>query len=113
MRSLHRVGAVEGFVEDQHTRIVNESSGHLDSLSHSLRVATDVAIGGVLHLDQTDCSLHRGQRVGQLGEGGGVSHVLTAGHEAIHTALLRDEGHLAVDGVVGTGRSSVDGDRAP
>ena len=55
LETLARVGAVEGLVEDQHIRVVDERGGDLGALAHALRVAAHRPILGVLQLDEGDC----------------------------------------------------------
>ena len=55
--SLHRVGAVQRLVEQQHPRVVDERGGDLDPLPHPLRIAADRPIGRAGHIDQGDAAL--------------------------------------------------------
>ena len=59
VEALARIHPVEGLVEDQDGRVVDEGRGHLGALAHPLRVGRERAVGGARQLDRREGPLDR------------------------------------------------------
>jgi hypothetical protein len=110
LHALARVHAVEGLVEQEQRRVVDEGAGHLHSLAHALGVRLDLAVLGVLHLDRGQRLLGgHGTQTVQLGVG---DDEFAAGEEVVHRLALGDDADVLVDLLVAPHRLSVEGDGA-
>ncbi|CAM5739353.1 hypothetical protein SAFG77S_01449 [Streptomyces afghaniensis] len=110
LHALAGVHAVEGLVQQEQRRVVDQGGGHLHALAHALGVRLDLAVLRVLHLDRGERPLGRlGAQAVQLGVG---EDELLPGEEVVHRLPLGDDADVLVDLLVAPHRLAVEGDRA-
>ena len=112
VEALARVHPVEGLVEHEDGRVVDERGRHLGALPHALGVRGQLAVRGHRELDPFECPVHGTAPERQALELGTEADEL-AGREIREDRLaLGDEPHAPVDCRVAEGRAPVHGDAA-
>ena len=96
VQPLHRISAVQRFVEHEHLRIGHQCGGDLGALAHSLAEPVDAAIGGVEHRHRTQSVVGR-IAIGDAIEIGDVPDQLPGSQPGRNGFVLGHQRHAGVD----------------
>ncbi len=108
VQPLPRIHAVEGLVEQQDARLVDERPGELGALAHPLGIRADRAVGRLGQLDRGDRLIGGASRIGDALELGIEQGEFVAGQIARDRLALGHQPHIAIDVRVAERRSTGD-----
>ena len=97
LESLSRIGAVEGLVEDQDLRVVDQGGGYLRPLPHPLRVASHGPVLRILQLDEGHRAASGLRGVGETVQSRARECELTRAEEGIDRLPLRYQANAPVE----------------